>query len=408
MSKKILSLISIMLIAAFVLTACGAAATPTPTPKPVTIKIWHQWSGDYLTAIEQVFKDYSASHPWVTIDLSTPADTSNALNVAIPAGEGPDIIGWANDQIGTQALVGNIVDLDQFGVDLAFLQSVYEPAAIAGVQYGGKIWALPETQEGIGLVYNKAVLTQEYMPTDLADLLVKAKAFAEANPGKYLVCNQGFPGGDAYHIAPIFFGSGLPAYVDETGKAYLNTPEALKAGEWILEMSKYALPEESHDICKAALIEGTVAAWWTGPWAIADIEKAGVDYGILAIGRPFVGIKTLMMTKNAVDRGNQDVALDIMKYYTSADVQKGLSLINKTIPAQTAALNDPEVAALKAVVGFGGSLNKGIPMSASPYAGAQWGPVGNAVAAIWTGAQTPADALAAAQTAIDEAVAGMK
>ena len=39
---------------------------------------------------------------------------------------------------------------------------------------------------------------------------------------------------------------------------------------------------------------------------------------------------------------------------------------------------------------------------------AQWGPVGDASAAIWTGAQEPDVALEGAQTAIEDAVAGMQ
>jgi arabinogalactan oligomer/maltooligosaccharide transport system substrate-binding protein len=53
-------------------------------------------------------------------------------------------------------------------------------------------------------------------------------------------------------------------------------------------------------------------------------------------------------------------------------------------------------------------LNLGVPMANTPYANAQWGPVGDATTAIWTGAQTPEEALAAAQTAIEEAIAQMK
>jgi arabinogalactan oligomer/maltooligosaccharide transport system substrate-binding protein len=115
-----------------------------------------------------------------------------------------------------------------------------------------------------------------------------------------------------------------------------------------------------------------------------------------------------MMSKNAVDRGNQELALDIMKYFTSAEVQKKLSLVNKTIPAATAALTDPEVQALTAVVGFGQAIKDGVPMSPSPFSSAQWDPVGKAAQAIWTGAQEPAAAMADAQTAAEAAVAGMK
>ena len=455
MSKKIWILVSMLLIATMALAACGGAATteapapttavepttpPEPTAAPVeptatpveptaeaptaappvegvcasgetyTISIWHQWTGGYLDSITQAFNDYMTANDCVTIDMSKPEDTSNALSVAIPAGEGPDIIGWANDQIGAQALAGNIVDLTQYGIDVAYLESNFEPAAVAGMQYADGVWGLPESQEGIALVYNKAVVTEEYIPTDPTDfaaLLEMATAY-QAAAGKVLICNQGMGNPDAYHVAPVYFGFGVPSYVDEEGNAYLNSPEALAAGEWIKSMSAVSAAETSHEICKAGIIDGTFGYWWTGPWAIADLEAAGIDYGITQMGSPFVGIKALMMTVNAEQRGTAEVALDIMKYFTSAEVQTQLALANKTIPANTAALNNPEVAALYTVAEFGKSLNLGIPMSSSPYASAQWSPVGDATTAIWTGAQSPTDALNAGQAAIEAAVAQMQ
>jgi len=422
--KKFWTLFSVLLVAAMALAACAPAATagpntapttaPTEAPTaaaPVKITVWHQWSGDYLTAITAVFDAYTAEHPNVTFDLTKPDAPMDALKVAIPAGEGPDIIGWANDQIGSLALQGYIADLGTLGVDEAFLNSTYEPAAVKGVIWEGKIWALPESQEGIAIVYNKAVASEADFPSDpmnFTDLTAKAKAFMEKNPGKYLLCNQGFPGGDAYHIAPVYFGFGVPQYVDDAGNVYVNTPEMIAGGDWLVDFKQYAPAEESQDLCKTMLTDGSLAGWWTGPWSIADLETAGVDYGILPMGKPFVGIKTLMISANAVDRGNAAVSLDVIKYFTNTANEKTVSLANKTIPANTAALADPEVAALASIKGFGASLNLGVPMANTPYAGAQWGPVGDATSAIWSGAQTPAEAMPAAQKAIEDAIAGMK
>jgi len=444
MSKKIFTLISMLLVATFVLAACATpttapaatvaatkpaatsapAATAAPTkpaattapaataaPKAVKIKIWHQWDGGYLKAIEAAFADYMKAHPGVTIDLSKPEDTANALAIAIPAGEGPDIIGWANDQIGKQAIKGNIVPLDDYKIDAAYLKANFEASAVSAMSYKGKIWGLPESMEGIALVYNKKLVTEKYMPKDMNDfagLLKAAQDFQKDNAGKTLLCNQGFPGNDAYHIAPVFFGFGLPGYVDEAGKVTLNTPEGVKAMEWLVEISKVSTKEQTYDLCGAAFKEGKVGMWWTGPWAIADIEKAKVDYGILQMGKPFVGIKTLMLSKNAVDRKNTDVAIDIIKYFTSAEVQKKIVLVNKTIPAATVALKDAEVSKLASIIGFGKALAVGIPMSSSPFADAQWGPVGNSVTTIWSGKQKVADSLAAGQKAIEDAVAAIK
>jgi arabinogalactan oligomer/maltooligosaccharide transport system substrate-binding protein len=109
-----------------------------------------------------------------------------------------------------------------------------------------------------------------------------------------------------------------------------------------------------------------------------------------------------------VDRGHAEIAIDIMKFFTNADMQKYMTINNKTIPANTAAFNDPEVQALATIAGFGANAAIGVPAANTPYAGAQWGPVGDATGAIWNGSQTPAEALAAAQTAIETAIAGMK
>jgi len=413
-----LSIVAVLTVLSLMFTACSGE---TPTEEPVleepvseevevTISIWHQWSGDYLTTIEQAFADYEAEHPGVTIDLSKPEDTANALSVAIPAGEGPDIIGWANDQIGAQALAGNIVALDGYGIDMAFLNSTYEPAAVRGVVWRDQIWALPESQEGIAIVYNRDMVSDEYLPTDpldFDDLLAKAEAFYN-DTGNYLVCNQGLGNADAYHVAPIYFGHGVPEYVDDEGNVYLDTPEALAAGEWMVKFSAYAPEETDHDICKAMITDGNAGAWWTGPWAIADLEAAGIDYGIIPMGKPFVGIKTLMLSRNAVSRGNEEVALDIMKYFASAEVQTRLAVANKTIPAPTGAVQDSEVQALPTLSGFGSSLNLGVPMANTPYANAQWEPVGEATTAIWNGAQEPEEALIAAQEAIESSIEEMQ
>ena len=417
MIKKYWSMLTVIIIAAMVLSACATATTvapvvtEAPTAAPVTITIWHQWDGAYLTAIQAVFTAYMAEHPNVTIVLDKPDNVTDALKVAIPAGEGPDILGWAVDNIGSQALVGNIVALDTMGVTQDFLKSTYEPAAVNGVVWQGKIWALPESQEGIAIVYNKAVASDADFPsdpTDFAGLLAKAKDYADKNPGKYLLCNQGLGAADAYHEGAIYFGFGMPGYVDDTGKVYMNTPEGIAAGNWIKEFKAYAPAETSHEICKTMITEGTAAAWWTGPWAIADLEAAGIQYGILPMGKPFVGVKALMITKNAVDRGTAETALDIIKYFTNQANETQVSLVNKTIPANSAALNDPQIQALATIKGFGTALALGIPMANTPYAGAQWGPVGDATNAIWSGSQTPEEALAAAQTAMETAIAGMK
>ena len=382
--------------------------TPTP-PEPVTITIWHGIVGAYLESYEMAADAYMAAHPHVTIELVHTADFQQAALTAIPAGEGPDIIAWANDWIGRYALTKAIVPLDDY-IDKDWFEGYYEPAAKAAMKFQGKIWGLPYRQEAILLVYNKALISEEDLPADpldFDDLMAKAKAFQEAHPGVYYLCNQGLGNPDAYHVAPIYHGFG-GWYVNDEGEVGLTTPETLAAAKWIAEFKEISPAETGHEICMAMLAEGKAAIWWTGPWAIKSIADAGIDYGLQPMGSPFVGVHCFMMTANAVERGKAEETIEVMKYLTSAGVWKRMAVINKEVPAATEALQDPDVQAMYEIKQFGASAALGVPMPSTPFMGCMWGPVGDATMAIWTGAQTPEEAMEAAKATAEECIAGMK
>lgn len=394
-----------------------AGATPTPSATPTSqdtrtnIYIWHGWSGAYLKVIEAALKEYEATHPDVAVELSKVDNLSDALAVAAPAGEGPDIIAWTNDQIGANALAGYIVSLESYGVNADFLVSLYEPAAAKGMIWRQQAWGLPETQEGIALIYNKALVSAEDLPADpldFAGLLQSASTFAEQNPGKYLLCNQGLGNPDAYHIAPIFFGHGVPGYVDDQGTVYVQTAEGLAAAQWIESLRPYAPAEASYDICRTMMLDGQAAVWWTEQWATTSLDDAGIEYGLQAFGRPYVRVRTLLLSKNAVERGRGQAAFDIMRHLTNPDLQTRLALAAQTVPAATEALAASELQGESLLQGYAAALHLGVPIPNTPFAEAQWDAIGAAGLAIWTGKQTPAVALQAAQAAIVEKIRKMQ
>lgn len=378
---------------------------------PYTVTVWHGWYGGYTQEYYRIMDEFNATHPTMAVELVYQQDMSNALSQAVPAGEGPDVVAWNHDLIGTLALADYLVPLDPW-IDRSYLDSTFEPAAARGMIWRDQIWGIPVAQEGIALVYNRALISDTLLPdpANFEDLLVRAAQFQQMNPGLYYVCNQGLGNPDAYHAAPIYLGHGLKdygGYVDEDGHAYLTTSAAISAAQWISDFRPYAPAQTSHDICRHMLIAGEAGAWWTGSWALPDLDAAGIDYGIAPMGSPFVSLRNLMMTRNAVDRGNADMAVYVMQHLASMEVQKRVTLASHAIPANTAALNDPDVQALHAVAAFGASLHLGTPMANFPYAGCQWGPVGDATTALWTRVQTPQEAMNTAQATILECIASM-
>jgi arabinogalactan oligomer/maltooligosaccharide transport system substrate-binding protein len=138
------------------------------------------------------------------------------------------------------------------------------------------------------------------------------------------------------------------------------------------------------------------------------VHKAGIKYFIQPVGSPFVGIKVEMMTTNAVDRGNADAVVKVLKWFDSAPIQEALSAANGTVPAVSEALKASDVASNPDVVGFAAQFKLGVPQPNTPYMNALWGPVGQAEIAIFAGKQSPSDALTAAAKSARDAIKSMK
>ena len=383
--------------------------TPTTTPIPPTlVTIWHAWPHAHEAAYATLAEEFNATHDDMRIELVQVESLDAALEVALPAGEGPDILAGTQEQLGRRALAGEIAPLDAT-FDTAYLERTFEPAAAQAVIWDGRVWGIPATQDGIALIYNRDLLSG--IPDDFATLLEEAQTFRAANPAKYYLCNQGLGQSDAYYAAPIYFGHGMDkygGYVDDQGNVYLNTEESYAAGAWIKDFSEVAPAESTPELCQAMFNEGQVAIWWSGPRSLRAIQEAGMNYGIAPLGSPFVTVNLFMLTQNAVERDHTAAAIEVLRYFGSAEVQKRLALLNNTIPANSAALHAPEVQSLELVAGFGAALHQGIPLGNHPYAACQWGPVGDATLAIWNGSQTPVAALDEAQVAIEQCVAEMK
>jgi arabinogalactan oligomer/maltooligosaccharide transport system substrate-binding protein len=400
-------LISAALIAAFIFSTAGVQAAPAEVPT-VTLRLWMS-SSALTTGETAVLNAYLAAHPDIGITLYNPADLMGELASAAP-GDLPDIIFYQNDAMARLLLEHYLTSLDAFGVTRAFLEAEFEPVAVEAAMFGTKAFAVPHLQEGIALVYNKDVVTDAYLPDDpfdFADLAAKAAQFKADFPAKTLICNQGFGANDAYHVAPIFFGYGIPDYIDENNTVYVNDPRAVAAAHWIQDIHAVLADVQDYTTCQNRLIAGEVGMWWTGPWAISALGS--LDFGILPMGTPYVSIKQLMVTQAAVGRSNADEAVDFLLYFSNGDNSVFYATMDNLIPANTEALNDPVVQQLPVIQGFGAALALGTPIGQSLYNTCQWAPVGEAVDALWNDSGADPQALLdTAQAEVQDCINDMR
>lgn len=394
-------------------TAAPAADAPTAEPAPETlgsgstkIVIWHGWDGAYAEAIKAAFADYAAKNN-VQIELLKVSDLNNKVQVAVPSGQGPDIIAWVNDQIGKNVLAEIIQPVDQYGIDEAYLKDNFTDQASTAMVYDGKPYGIPESMEALTFIYNKKLISEDKLPKDTDELIKMAKEYNGEN--KYLFVYNAK--NDAYFSAPWWQGSGVTLVTPE-GTTTLNSPEGVKAGELIQSFSTIMPKEIDYGVADSLFKEGKAAIIMNGPWSVADYEKAGLDIGLATIpvvsnsgksGAPFVGVKMLMLANKAK---NAQAAADLMKYYGSEEVQAKLAEVNKQVPANKKA--QEKVSSDPIIAGFIKQAANGVPLPNTEYIDAMWDPIAKTVEAIWTGAQSPADAVAGGEKLFNEKAAQLK
>jgi arabinogalactan oligomer/maltooligosaccharide transport system substrate-binding protein len=121
----------------------------------------------------------------------------------------------------------------------------------------------------------------------------------------------------------------------------------------------------------------------TGPWDLADVKKAGIDFGIALLPKPegavrnwspFIGIRGIVM--NSYSK-NKEAAAAFGKYLIRNDQQISLNKTGGRVPISKSAVR--QLSKDVTVAGFGAAIAAGIPMPNIPAMGQVWGPWGNAL-----------------------------
>lgn len=388
------------------------AEEPTEAPEVLgsgetTITIWHRWEGEYYTTIQQIFADYATANN-VKIELLLVPDVANKAQIAVPSGQGPDIIAWVNDRIGSSALQQIIQPLDEYGITPEYLNENFAPVAAEAMVYRDQVYGVPESMEAQTFIYNKALIGEDELPTTTDDLIAMADEYNQA-PDKYLFVYNAR--GDIYAGSAWWHGAGV-SLVNPDGTTGVGGPESVEAANLIQRFSQIMPAELAYDEANTLFMDQKAAIILNGPWVIADYVARGIDFGLTPVpvvsssgepGKPFVGVKLLMLAANAK---SPEAAVELMKHYGSAEVQARLAEVNKQVPANLVA--QEQVADDPVIAGFIAQTENGVPMPNSEFIAAMWDPFNKMTEVIWTGAATPEQAVQDGAALFAEQVADLQ
>ena len=327
------------------------------------------------------------------------------------AGNGPDIVVGAHDWIGNLVQNSAIRPV----VLSPEAEANYSDIALKAVTYDGQIYGAPYAVECLGLFVNKA-LTSVTQPTSIEEMVEAGTA-----AGTALVLSQAVDAkGHAYHIAPTYTAAGGYLFGKNPDGSYnskdlgIGKEGSIKAAEKIRQLGQQGVLRKSVTAANhiSLFTDGKAPYLISGPWALADIKKAGIDYQLTRIpgfkdirgsqARPFVGVNCFYVASNGKNKAFAGACVaDGAK-----DIAFGASMFpsNELPPAQKD-LAEKLKTERPDMVAFAELSAKADPMPAIPAMSSVWEPLGRAQANIVAGAD-PASTMTGVGKTIKSSIEG--
>lgn len=347
----------------------------------------------------------------ITVAVQTVADELQTNFVtANQAGNGPDVVLGAHDWIGNLVQNGSIAPVSL----TEEAKANYSDIALSAVTYDSQTYGAPYAVETLALFVNKG-LTDVAAPATIEDLVTAGKA---AGTEVVLSLPVGEKG-DAYHMEPIYTAGGGYLFGKDASGNY--NPEDLGVGgegsvaaaQKIAELGADGVLKNSvtGDNAISLFTEGKAPYLISGPWALSDVKKAGIDYALAKIpgfgsvegseARPFAGVNCFYVASKGQNKAFAETFVaDAAKDSRFAEA---MFASNELPPAQKDLADKLKAdhADMVTIAEFAASAD---PMPAIPAMSAVWGPLGQAEANIVKGGSDAGETMKSAGEEIKKAI----
>jgi arabinogalactan oligomer/maltooligosaccharide transport system substrate-binding protein len=348
--KKFWSLLTVLILAAMVMSACATATTVAPaatsvppTAVPVTeVTFWHAYGTGTAeeTALTAALAQAAIDMPQYKINvLQVPFnDIYNKYRTDVAAGGGPDMFVAPNDSLGDDVRAGLIADITDIATSKL---GDYGPLSIEGMKVDGKLYGIPESLKAVVFWYDKTKITTPPATTDELQKMMEL-----GTPiGISFSCYHYWGFYNAFG-GQIFDASWNIIADQGTGitdaMTYLNDLyQIAKTNSW---------PKTDSDGL-APFQEGKIYGITNGNWAMGDYQKALGDNLALAplpagpkgVAQPLLGVDGYYISPNSQ---NKEAAVNVALYLTGAKAETEMMKAGHVPAVSTANVTNPLLQAL--------------------------------------------------------------
>jgi len=348
--KKFWSLLTVLILAAMIMSACATATTQAPaeTAAPPTaatvteVTFWHAYGTGSAeeVALTKVLAQAAIDMPQYKINvLQVPFnDIFNKYRTDVAAGGGPDMFVAPNDSLGSDIRAGLIADI----TDLAMSKlGDYGQLAIQGMQLDGKLYGIPESLKAVVFWYDKTKITTPPATTDeLKNMMTLGTPI-----GISFSC---------YHYWGFYNAFGGKIF-DENWNIIADQgtgiTEAMTYLNDLYQIAKTNGWPKSDSDGLAPFQEGKIYGITNGNWAMQDYRKALGDNLALAplpsgpggVAQPLLGVDGYYINPNSQ---NKEAAINVALYLTGAKSETEMMVAGHVPAINTANVTDPLLQAL--------------------------------------------------------------
>ncbi len=380
-----------------VFTACAAMNTANnktvASENPVSgeVTLWHayQTGSSEESTLAELVANAEARFPDLTISvLQIPfSEIFNKYQTEVAAGGGPDMFVAPNDDLGNWARGELVLPLDMY---LAGRLGKVSATGVEGMKVDGVIYGVPESAKAVALYYNTDLLPTP--PTTTDELLAAVQGGAPMN---FFI--------GAYHMFG-WSGSFGGQLLDSDNKCVADQKGWADAMQYLVDLKDAgAVFTADYGQAEGPFRAGEVAMFVNGPWALGDYKKdLGDKLGVVPMpagpggnANPLNGIDGFYINPNSQNIAS---AVELALFLTNAESSAIYTSGAGHVPIRSDVVaDDPLVAA------FALASSQGFPRPQSAEFAQYWGPFGTMFTEVLEGVSAPADAVATACTAMNEA-----
>lgn len=328
-----------LLILAVLAILLTGAQRPALAQDSTDILIWSLgYASDYNDVLVEQFNEAHDDVNIVYEDVLTGAFTENnqKVRVAMENEAGPDVLGGVDVGANLQALVstGQVRDLTEFYRETGLIERIPDNL-LAQVSVEGRIYAIPQNMESVGIFYNRDAFAELGLevPSTFEDYVAVLEAVKDAG---YFGYTMGLAGGwpSALMASMFMYSSAGSEYIDVLSGTQPwpdcgNCLDGLNAFYGMVA-NGYANPDPlgiDYNQSLDLFYQGISIMALNGPWFINDAEMANPDFEIgffyLPAVNPATDIKTLGGIGGSIiiaEYAPVDAAFKVVEWLTSEEL----------------------------------------------------------------------------------------